>query len=63
MNVLMFLSILAGVIAFLTIRRRFQLQPLTGLRFQEEDPTALFKGFDLSEGFAARAVPKAPQID
>ena len=62
-SVLTFLAILAGVTAFLTIRRRFALRALTGLRFQEEDPAALFKGFDLSEGFAARAVRKAPQVD
>ena len=62
-SVLTFLAILAGVTAFLTIRRRFALRALSGLRFQEEDPAALFKGFDLSEGFAARAVRKAPQVD
>jgi len=38
--------------------RRYRLRGLSGLRFEEEDPNALFQGFQLSEGLAA--APRAP---
>ena len=31
---------------------------LLGLRFDEEDPTAIFQGFQLSEGLAAAPRPE-----
>jgi hypothetical protein len=39
-------------------RARF-LRELPGLRFEEEDPTAIFEGFHLSEGLAASAPARA----
>ena len=33
------------------------LRALTALRFDEEDPQAIFQGFQLSEGLAARPRP------
>jgi len=43
----------AGGIAVLTVRRHHWVTTLAGFRFQEEDPTSLFAGFQLSEGLAA----------
>jgi hypothetical protein len=42
-----------GVAVALTVRRHITLKALEGLRFQEEDPEALFSGFRLSESLAA----------
>jgi hypothetical protein len=48
-------TLAAQVVVF--IRHR-ALRALTALRFDEEDPNAIFRGFDLSEGLAA--APRAP---
>ena len=50
-------TLAAQVIVF--IRRR-AVTALPGLRFDEEDPTAIFQGFQLSEGLAA--APRAESI-
>ena len=50
-----FLAVLATAIAVLTFRRHRWLSRIDSLRFQEEDPTTMFAGFQLSEGFAATA--------
>jgi len=50
-------TLAAEVIVF--IRRR-AVTALPGLRFDEEDPTAIFQGFQLSEGLAA--APRAESI-
>jgi hypothetical protein len=47
-----------GLLAFL---RRRALAALPGLRFEEEDPDAIFEGFHLSEGLAA--APKPTHLD
>jgi hypothetical protein len=48
-----FTVVVGAVIAGLTIRRYFVLRDLEGFRFQEEDPQAIFSGFQLSESLAA----------
>jgi hypothetical protein len=48
-----FTAIVCGVAVVLTIRRNVTLRRLEGLRFQEEDPEAIFGGFQLSESLAA----------
>jgi hypothetical protein len=48
-----FTVIVGGVILGLTVRRHFALRALEGFRFQEEDPEAIFSGFQLSESLAA----------
>jgi hypothetical protein len=40
--------------------RKRVLSAMTGLRFDEEDPQAIFQGFQLSEGLAATAKPPDP---
>jgi hypothetical protein len=40
-------------IVVLTQLRRHNLRSIPGFRFVEEDPTMIFEGFNLSEGFAA----------
>jgi len=45
--------VVCGIAVALTIRRHFTLRSLEGLRFQEEDPAAIFGGFQLSESLAA----------
>jgi hypothetical protein len=55
-----FIVVIASAITVLTIRRHRNLASLHGLRFHEEDPGAIFGGFDLSEGLAARAAAPAP---
>ena len=45
----------------IVIYRRRVLGALTALRFEEEDPDAIFQGFQLSEGLAA--APRAPGLD
>ena len=50
-------TLAAQVVVF--IRRR-AVTALPGLRFDEEDPTAIFQGFQLSEGLAA--APRAESI-
>jgi hypothetical protein len=49
-----FLLLLALVISGLARVRARALTAPPGLRFEEEDPTAIFEGFSLSEGLAAR---------
>jgi hypothetical protein len=46
---------LAATVAaeIIVLYRRYTLNGLTGLRFEEEDPQAIFQGFQLSEGLAA----------
>jgi hypothetical protein len=48
-----FVALTLGGALFLALRRRRRLDGLSGFVFQEEDPDLLFRGFDLSEGFAA----------
>ena len=50
---LTFVAVVAAVVAVLVLRRRRTLAGVTGFRFEEEDPDALFTGFQLSEGLAA----------
>jgi hypothetical protein len=50
------LSVLvAAAIALLSVLRNRSLESLQGFRFEEEDPDSIFRGFELSEGFAARS--------
>ena len=51
--VAIFVLVISAVIAVLTLRRHRYLSEMTGFRFQEEEPGAVFAGFQLSEGFAA----------
>ena len=48
-----FTVVIGSAIAFLAIRRRARLAELTGFGYHGEDPTAIFAGFNLSEGYAA----------
>jgi hypothetical protein len=48
-----FTMVIGSAIAFLTIRRRAHLAEVSGFSYQGEDPSAIFEGFHLSEGFAA----------
>jgi hypothetical protein len=48
-----FTVVIGSAIAFLVIRRRARLAELTGFSYQGEDPSAIFAGFNLSEGYAA----------
>jgi hypothetical protein len=57
--VAIFIAVIASAITVLTIRRHRHLASLHGLRFHEEDPGAIFGGFHLSEGLAARAAAAA----
>ena len=50
-----FVGILLGIIVALRMVTARALAAPPGLRFEEEDPDAIFEGFRLSEGFAARA--------
>jgi hypothetical protein len=50
-----FVLVLFGAIQLLVWLRRRELGEPVGLRFEEDDPEALFEGFRLSEGLAARA--------
>jgi hypothetical protein len=50
---LIFTIVIGSVIGALTVRRHFALRALEGFRFQEEDPEAIFGGFQLSESLAA----------
>jgi len=43
----------------IVLYRKHTLNALTGLRFDEEDPQAIFQGFQLSEGLAA--LPRTDQ--
>ena len=47
-----------GLRALLAFNRRRRLAALPGLQFEEEDPDAIFEGFNLSEGLAA--APRNP---
>jgi hypothetical protein len=50
----------ATVVAeIIVLYRRYVLKALTALRFDEEDPQAIFQGFQLSEGLAA--LPRTDQ--
>ena len=42
-----------GASLALTLRRNLKLRAAAGFTFEEEDPTAIFRGFSLSEGMAA----------
>jgi hypothetical protein len=46
-------------VQLVVLYRRHVLNALTGLRFEEEDPQAIFQGFQLSEGLAA--LPKTDE--
>lgn len=52
-------TVAAQVVAFM---RHRTLRAMSGLRFDEEDPTAIFQGFQLSEGLAA-APPATAKAD
>jgi len=52
------LTLAAQLVAYTRTRR---LAALSGLRFEEEDPTALFQGFQLSEALAAAPRPAVKQ--
>ena len=54
----MFVGILLGFIVALRMVTARALAAPPGLRFEEEDPDAIFEGFRLSEGLAAE--PTAP---
>jgi hypothetical protein len=57
-------TVAAGIIV---LYRRHALNAMTGLRFEEEDPQAIFQGFQLSEGLAAapraRPVTGVPDLE
>jgi hypothetical protein len=40
-------------VVILDVMRRQAAASLDGFKYHEEDPTAMFAGFDLSEGLAA----------
>jgi hypothetical protein len=48
-----FTVVISSAIAFLSIRRRTRLAELRAFSYQGEDATAIFAGFNLSEGYAA----------
>ena len=48
-----FTVVIGSAIAFLAIRRRARLAELRAFSYQGEDSTAIFAGFNLSEGYAA----------
>ncbi len=48
-----FVMVVGLFIGLLWLRRHRELQRLEGFRFEEEDPAAIFSGFQLSEGLAA----------
>ena len=51
-----------GVAGLLAMYRRATLAELSGLRFEEEDPDAIFQGFHLSEGLAAAPKPSVIRV-
>ena len=53
---------IVAAIGVLTLTRARALKAPPGLRFEEEDPDALFEGFRLSEGLAARANRSSPPL-
>jgi hypothetical protein len=55
-----FVAIIATIVAVLRLVRARRLNEVLGLRFQEEDPSLMFQGFQLSEALAASAfAPRA----
>jgi hypothetical protein len=48
-----FVAVCATVILAIRIARARRLAALPGFKFEEEDPEAMFRGFNLSEGLAA----------
>jgi hypothetical protein len=59
-GLVIFVTIIAAIVAVLRLVRTRRLNEVLGLRFQEEDPTAMFQGFQLSEALAASAfAPRA----
>jgi hypothetical protein len=48
-----FVLIAGGAVVILDVMRRQAAASLDGFKYHEEDPTAMFAGFDLSEGLAA----------
>ena len=60
LGLLIFVSVISAIVALLRVVRARRLNEVLGLRFQEEDPTAMFQGFQLSEALAASALaPRA----
>jgi hypothetical protein len=53
MPLIVFTTLTIGTSVLLAVIRRRRLRALPGLIYQEEDPASLFRGFQLSEGFAA----------
>jgi hypothetical protein len=54
-GLIIFSTIVGLAIAVLFLSRQRWIRSLQGFRFQEEDPDAMFEGFHLSEGLAARS--------
>ncbi len=54
-----FIIVTGSAIVALDIFRQWAAGNLDGFKYNEEDPTAMFAGFDLSEGLAAnRPTPR-----
>jgi hypothetical protein len=62
-DLVVFTVVIGSAIAVLSLRRRRHLAELSGLLYDEEDPAAIFEGFNLSEGLAARAARGSATID
>jgi len=58
-----FIVVVASAIAMLTVRRHRHLAALSGFSYHGEDPAAIFEGFHLSEGLAARAARSSAATD
>jgi hypothetical protein len=59
-GLLIFTAVIATIVALLRFVRTRRLNEELGLRFQEEDPTAMFQGFQLSEALAANGPAHNP---
>jgi hypothetical protein len=59
-GLLIFTVVIATIVALLRLVRTRRLNEELGLRFQEEDPTAMFQGFQLSEALAANGPAHSP---
>ncbi len=56
-----FVIVAGGALVGLDLFRRRAAATLDGFKYNEEDPTAMFAGFDLSEGLAANR--PAPRLE
>jgi hypothetical protein len=59
-RLLIFCACAVGLTQALALYRAHTLAELPGLKFEEEDPSAIFEGFHLSEGLAAAPRPLLP---